>query len=246
MTAHLLRELHIPGRPVVLPNAWDAGSAAVFAGEGFAAVATSSSAVAESLGYADGEQTPVDEMFAALGRICRAVGVPVTADIESGYGLSPAEVTDRLLSAGVVGCNLEDSEPGTHRLGDPAAQAERLAAVRAAAGDALVLNARVDSFVSARYAGDAAPPADEQLADAVGRAKAYLDAGADCVYPIAAPPDELAEFVRAIDAPVNALHLPNGPSLKDLADLGVARITFGGTLYRRTTAFLRDLASTLK
>jgi 2-methylisocitrate lyase-like PEP mutase family enzyme len=243
MTA--FRAMHVPGRPVVLPNVWDAGSATVFAGEGFAALATSSSAVAESLGYADGEQTPADEMFAAVARICRAVDVPVTADIEAGFGLSPAELAERLLSAGAVGCNLEDSEPGTHRLGDPDAQAAKLAAVRRAAGDTLVLNARVDSFVSARYAGDAAPPVDQQLSDAVSRATAYLAAGADCVYPIAAPPDALAEFVRAIDAPVNALHLPNGPSLKDLAALGVARITFGGTLYRRTTAFLRDLASTL-
>jgi 2-methylisocitrate lyase-like PEP mutase family enzyme len=257
MTAAMLRDLHVPGRPVVLPNVWDAGSAKVFAGAGFRALATSSSAVAESLGYADGEQTPPDEMFAALARICRTAGVPVTADIEAGYGLSPAGIAERLLAAGAAGCNLEDSEPATGVLRDPAEQAEWLAAVRAAAGDALVLNARVDVFLAPRHAASVAseegsavahgsPDAAELvMADAVNRAKAYLAAGADCVYPILAPPDALAEFVRAVDGPVNALHLPNRPSLSELADLGVARITFGGGLYRRTTEFVRTLATDL-
>ncbi|GAA2702527.1 hypothetical protein GCM10010429_07610 [Micromonospora olivasterospora] len=116
--ADTLCTLHKPGDPLVLPNAWDAGSARAVAAAGFPAVATSSSAVAESLGYADGEATPVDEMLAAVARIARAVPVPVTADLERGYGLRPTELVERLLSAGAVGCNLEDSDPCTRALYD--------------------------------------------------------------------------------------------------------------------------------
>jgi 2-methylisocitrate lyase-like PEP mutase family enzyme len=241
-----LRDLHVPGRPVILPNVWDAGSARLFAEAGFAALATSSSAVALSLGYADHEETPADEMFAAIGRISRATGVPVTADIESGYGLPPAEVAERLLAAGAAGCNLEDSDPRTGVLRDPAECAERLAAVRTAAGPDLVINARVDSFVVvARATGSLDATARVPVADAVERARLYLQAGADCVYPIVAPRDALAEFTEAVAAPVNALFLPGGPSIEDLTALGVARITFGGGLYRRTTEFVRTLATDL-
>jgi 2-methylisocitrate lyase-like PEP mutase family enzyme len=242
-----LRDLHVPGRPVILPNVWDAGSARLFAEAGFAALATSSSAVALSLGYADHEETPADEMFAAIGRISRAAGVPVTADIESGYGLPPAEVAERLLAAGAAGCNLEDSDPRTGVLRDPAECAERLAAVRTAAGPDLVINARVDSFVVvARATGSLDATARVPVADAVERARLYLQAGADCVYPIVAPRDALAEFTEAVAAPVNALFLPGGPSIEDLTALGVARITFGGGLYNRTADYVRGLAAELR
>ncbi len=240
MSATPLRSLHVPGRPVVLPNVWDAVSATVFAEAGFVALATSSSAVAATLGYGDGELTPPDEMFAAVARICRAAGVPVTADVEAGYGLPAAELVDRLLSAGAAGCNLEDSDAATGALRDPSWQADRLAAVRAAAGDALVLNARVDTFLTGRAAQLTAA---ERVADAVQRAEAYLEAGADCVYPILAPPDALATFIHAVDSPVNALYLPDGPSVDDLAALGVARVTFGGGLHRQATNHLRELAN---
>jgi 2-methylisocitrate lyase-like PEP mutase family enzyme len=242
-----LRELHVPGNPVVLPNVWDAGSARLFAEAGFAALATSSSAVAATLGYADHEETPADEMFAAVARITRAVGVPVTADVESGYGLAPKEVAERLLGAGAAGCNLEDSDPATGVLRNPAECADRLAALRATAGDALVINARVDPFVvAARAAGSIQAAAEASVADAIERARIYLEAGADCVYPILAPPAALAEIVEAVDAPVNALYLPGGRSIAELAGLGVARITFGGGLYNRTADFVRTLAAELK
>ena len=240
MSAALLRSLHVPGRPVVLPNVWDAVSAKVFAEAGAAALATSSSAVAATLGYDDGQRMPADEMFAAVARICRAVDVPVTADIEAGYGLSAAELADRLLAAGAAGCNLEDSDPATHALRDVGAQAAWLAEVRAAAGDALVVNARVDTFLGGRDPGPDGP-----VAVAVRRARAYLDAGADCVYPILSPADALAAFVREVVAPVNAFHTPDGPSIADLAKLGVARITFGGGLHRRATEYVRELAADL-
>ena len=147
-----LRALHQAGRPLILPNVWDPVSARAFAEAGFSALATSSSAVAESLGYRDG-QTPGAEMLAAVSRIARSVSVPVTADIENGYGLPPAELAARLAEAGVAGCNLEDSDPVTGTLADPARQADYLAAVRAAAGPALVVNARVDVYVRAADPG---------------------------------------------------------------------------------------------
>ncbi|MEV4458009.1 isocitrate lyase/phosphoenolpyruvate mutase family protein, partial [Microbispora sp. NPDC049633] len=148
--AAVLRALHVPGDPVVLPNAWDAASARAVEAAGFPAVATGSESVAASLGYEDGHDTPVDEMFAAVARITRVVAVPVTADVERGYGLRAAELVERLAAAGAVGCNLEDSDPATGAMIDAAEQADFLAAVRAAAAEAgagLVVNARVDTFI---------------------------------------------------------------------------------------------------
>ncbi|MFD8900894.1 isocitrate lyase/phosphoenolpyruvate mutase family protein, partial [Streptomyces ardesiacus] len=197
------RALHhgrTPEDPLVLPGPWDAASARVFAAAGFPALATPSAGVAASLGYADGA-TPADEMFAAVARIARAVDVPVSADVEDGYGLAPEELVERLLDAGAVGCNLEDSADGV--LKDPAEHAEWLAAVRAAAGDRLFLNARIDTFLRG---------VDDPGA-AVGRAAAYVAAGADCVYPIAAPVAVLPLLRAGIQGPVNVLARPGeGPS----------------------------------
>jgi 2-methylisocitrate lyase-like PEP mutase family enzyme len=256
MTANAarLRAMHSGPRPLILPNVWDPVSARSFAEAGFAALATSSSAVAATLGYRDGE-TPADEMFAAIARIVRSVRAPVTADIETGYGLPPVELVRELAGCGVVGCNLEDSDRETQALTDPDRQAAYLAAVRAAAGPGLVINARVDVYVrpvarGAGGAGGAERPGgtgseDAATDDAVARANAYLTAGADCAYPILAPPAALAALVQRIDGPVNAMHHPGRPSLGELAALGVARITFGGGLHARVAAQVTDLASGL-
>ncbi|GAB2975965.1 hypothetical protein GCM10017788_40890 [Amycolatopsis acidiphila] len=147
MTAAALRALHVPGNPLLLPNAWDADSARLVEEAGFPVVATSSVAVAAALGYADGEQAPAEEMFAAAARIARAVSVPVTVDAESGYGLPAAELAERLLGAGAVGCNLEDTDHARGGIRAVGEQADRLAAVREAAGQDLVLNARIDLFL---------------------------------------------------------------------------------------------------
>ncbi|GIJ10301.1 isocitrate lyase/phosphoenolpyruvate mutase family protein [Micromonospora andamanensis] len=230
-----LRALHRPGDPLVLPNAWDAGSARAVADAGFPAVATGSAAVAESLGYADGERTPPAEMFAAVTRIARAVAVPVTADLERGYGLGPAELVSRLLDTGAVGLNLEDSDPRTGVLVDAEEQADLLAGVRAAADDAcvkVVVNARVDVYL--RPGGE---PAADRLAEAIRRARRYLAAGADSVYPILlADPAQLRSFVPAVAAPVNVLARPGAPALAELAALGVARVSYGSGLYAATRA----------
>ncbi|MBI1757924.1 MAG: isocitrate lyase/phosphoenolpyruvate mutase family protein [Actinobacteria bacterium] len=245
--ASLLRALHRPGAPVVLPNVWDAASARVVETAGFAAIATSSAAVAEALGYADGEATPVGEMFDAVTRIVAAVRVPVTADLERGYGLGPGELVERLAASGAVGCNLEDSDPGTGTLLDAAGQADFLAAVREAArraGVDLVINARIDTFLH----GPGDP--QDQLADSVRRARCYLDAGADCVFPIlVAGRPAIRELVHETGGMVNILFRTGPPptsSLADLAELGVARVSFGPGLHRAGHEHLAAMVATIK
>ncbi|MFK4691737.1 2-methylisocitrate lyase-like PEP mutase family enzyme [Streptomyces pristinaespiralis] len=168
-TAGAFRALHHgreAGDPLVLPGPWDAASARVFADAGFPALATPSAGVSASLGHEDGE-APADEMFAAVARIARAVDVPVSADVEDGYGLAPKELVARLLDAGAVGCNLEDTDRSTKRLKDPRAHADWLSEVRAEAGGELFVNARVDTFLH----GVSDP------AQAVARIRLYVAAG---------------------------------------------------------------------
>lgn len=225
------------GDPLVLPGPWDAASARVFADAGFAALATPSAGIARALGYGDGEATPVAEMFAAIARITRAVDVPVTADVEAGYGLRPRELVERLLVAGAVGCNLEDTVHPGRTLRDAAEQAEFLAEVRAEAGDGLFINARVDTFVRGV----------EDPGAAVERGRLYAAAGADGVYPIGAPPRHLRLLAEETGLPVNALAATGGrgPGPAELGRLGASRITFGGGLLERTLRGVEDLAREL-
>ncbi|MBB4699207.1 isocitrate lyase/PEP mutase family protein [Sphaerisporangium siamense] len=234
-----LRELHVPGRPLVLPNIWDAASARTVAAAGFPAVATSSAAVAAVLGYEDGEATPAAEALAQVARVAAAVPLPVTADMERGYGFAPAEFAERIAAAGVAGVNLEDSDPRTGAMVEVAEQIRFLAAVRAA-GTGLVINARVDSFVH----GTGTP--EERLADAVARGRAYLEAGADCVYPILVSDTEtIRALVTGVGGPVNILYRPGVPSIAELASLGVARVSFGGGLHAAAQAHLATLVSAI-
>ncbi|MFB8180063.1 isocitrate lyase/phosphoenolpyruvate mutase family protein [Streptomyces sp. NPDC055966] len=237
-TVEEFRALHLgraPGDPLVLPGPWDAASARVFAAAGFPALATPSAGVAASLGYEDGA-VPADEMFAAVARITRAVDVPVSADIEAGYGLAPREIVERLLEAGAVGCNLEDSAGGV--LKDPHEQAEFLAEFRAAAGDRLFLNARVDTFLR----GETDPER------AIERAALYVAAGADCIFPIRAPEDVLPLLRSGIQGPVNVHgHLDaTGPSLAELGELGATRLTFGPKQQRWAALALQGMTEQLK
>ncbi|GAA4240173.1 isocitrate lyase/phosphoenolpyruvate mutase family protein [Actinomadura meridiana] len=232
--AAVLRDLHRPGDPLLLPNVWDAGSAVIVQEAGFPALATASAAVSAMLGYPDHEGAPAEEMFAAAGRIIRAASVPVTVDAEAGYGLAPAELVERLLTIGAAGCNLEDTYAG--ELAEPETQAEFIAAVRAAAGDALVINARVDTFVA-----KSPDPVDA----AIVRGRLYLEAGADCVYPITAPLDAVPALVKGLPGPVNANNMP-GTSLADLAAAGVARVSYGPMPYLRALDALKEFATRVK
>ena len=225
-----LRALHVPGQPVVLPNAWDAASARAIEAAGFPAVATASAAIAPVLGYADHEGTPPEEMFAAVARIVRAVDVPVSADLEHGYGIPPEELVARVAETGAVGCNLEDTDPSTGQLVDVEQHADYLAAIREAAAY-LVVNARTDVAVPADAGRDL-------IDEVIHRCRRYHQAGADCVFPIFADHTVIREIVQAVGAPVAVLSRPGWPSLAELASRGVARISFGPGLYRASQALL--------
>jgi 2-methylisocitrate lyase-like PEP mutase family enzyme len=242
--ADALRRLHAGPRPLVLPNAWDVASTRLVATAGFPVVATLSGAIAATLGYEDNDSMPVDEPFGIVARITRSVSVPVTADVEAGYRLSPEHLVERLLDAGAVGCNLEDTDHhGSGGLVDAGEHAERLRAVRHAATEAgvdIVLNARIDVL---RREGDRR----ELFEEAVRRARLYLQAGADCVFPIRLADDELiGEFVRGVEGPVNVV-AAGAPPLARLAELGVARVSFAGflmnQLYSAHEAKLSEIAA---
>ena len=243
--ANTLRDLHQRGNPLVLPNVWDAATAGLVAEAGFPVVATSSSAVANSLGFPDGEQAPADEVFAAVRRIARAVDLPVTADIEAGYGLPADELVAALLDAGAVGINIEDTDHTAAGLREPEWQVERIGRIRKAAdaaGVPLVINARVDAFIRA---GDP-DKHGEVFADGVERAKRYRDAGADCVYPIIlSDPKLIAEFVRQVDFPVNVMLKP-ALTISELGALGVARISLATGVWRASLQAVRELLAGLR
>ncbi len=244
--ADALRRLHAGPRPLVLPNAWDVASARLVVKAGFPVVATSSGAVAASLGYEDDDSMPVDEAFGVIARIARSVSVPVTADVEAGYGLLPKDLVGRLLDAGAVGCNIEDTDHhGGADLVDAGEHAERLRAIRGAATEAgveIVLNARIDAL---RLEGDPS----ELFEEAVRRGQLYLEAGADCVFPIRLADDELiGEFVQRVEGPVNVV-AAGAPPLARLAELGVRRVSFAGVLmnqlYGAHEAKLAEIAAEL-
>jgi len=228
----------------VLPNAWDVASARAVVAAGFPVVATSSGAVADSLGYEDHQGAPVEEMLAVAARIARSVDAPVSVDAEAGYGLGPGELVEALASAGAAGCNLEDTDHATGGLVDADRQAGWLAAVRAAAAErdfGLVVNARVDVFLH-----DRDRPQPELLDEAVARARAYVAAGASCAFPIfLTNEDTVAAFVREVAAPVNILATPQAPPTSRLAELGVARISYGSRPMRHSMEALGRFLSEL-
>jgi 2-methylisocitrate lyase-like PEP mutase family enzyme len=215
--ADTLRHLHLKPPILVLPNAWDVASAKQFAAlPGCRALATTSAAVARSLGWEDGEQAPVEEMLRANERIAAAVDLPVTGDLEHGYG-DPVGTARRAWGAGLVGINFEDStDDGYVPIEE---QVSMIGAIREAVPE-LVLNARIDVYL--RETGG--------IDEAVERANAYLAAGADCVYPIACPLSAVADLARLIDGPINVLAIPGMPEPYELENLGVARMTWGSGL----------------
>lgn len=229
---------------LLLPNPWDAMSARLFAAAGFDALATSSAGVAWALGYPDGEVAPWAEVVAATARIVRAAGVPVSADIERGYGATPEEVEARvgeIIAAGVVGINLEDGLHGSIRSSEDALA--RLAAARNAgrrAGVPIVLNARCDIFHLQQ--GDE----DARFAAAVARCKAYLAAGADCVYPFGLrDPAGIARFTEAVGGPVNVTGRAGMPNASELGRMGVARITIASAPTLVAMSAIQALATDL-
>ncbi len=240
--ADALRRLHVEGPMLVLPNAWDAGSARIFVEAGFPALATTSAGIAFSLGLPDGERISRDEMLAAVARITRRISVPITADMEAGYGQTPdavAETVRRVIDAGAVGMNLEDRVEEKRLIDFPLA-VERVRAARQAAdatGARLVLNARTDAFEAPEI------PRDKRLAEAVRRGNAFREAGADSVFvPFVGDRGTIEQLVQQIRAPLNILGTPNAPTLNEMAGLGVRRVTFGSAPMRATLGLVRRMA----
>jgi len=243
-----LLALHKPGDPLILANVADAGAAKIVAGAGMKAVGTSSGGVAWALGKADGEQISRDEMIGLVGGIAAAVDLPVTADLEAGYGDAPEDVATTVraaLAAGIVGLNLEDGARSTPPIRTMEDMAARLGAARAAAtevGVPMVINARVDVFLRRIYGDDV----DVAYEDAVARAAAYAQSGADCIFvPGVVDADLIGRLVAAIDAPVNVLANTKSPPIPVLAKLGVARVSIGGLLQQVAATAVRDAVEEL-
>jgi 2-methylisocitrate lyase-like PEP mutase family enzyme len=245
--AERLRALHSAPPIFVVPNAWDAASARVFEAEGFPAIATTSAGIAAALGYPDGGLVPAREMIEAVARIARAVRVPVSADFEHAYAATPDGVADnvlRVIAAGAVGINLEDYVPDAAELEPVPLQLDKIRAIAKAsakAGVRVVINARTDVFL--REIG--AP--HSRLDAAIDRGKAFLQAGADCVFvPGVRDRDTIAALARGIPGPLNVLAVDGAPSIGELETLGVARVSVGSGPMRATLALVRNIARELR
>jgi 2-methylisocitrate lyase-like PEP mutase family enzyme len=241
------RAMHRRPRALVLPNVWDVASARIVEEAGYGALATTSAGVAFSLGYPDGERIPREEMLARVARIVNAVKVPVTADVEAGYGRRPEDAAltaHGVIEAGAIGMNFEDSiDDPAHPLLDLNLQIERIRAIREAAlksGVLLVLNARTDTYLL-----EVGPP-EKRYDDTLRRLAAFRDAGADCVF---APGLRDSETIRRLAAdlkcPLNILAGPGSPTINELEQLGVARVSLGSSTMRATLGVLKRAAEEL-
>jgi 2-methylisocitrate lyase-like PEP mutase family enzyme len=241
--AELFRALHHGPAILVLPNAWDCASARIFEQAGFPAIATTSAGIAFSLGYSDGEQIPQDLMLTTVARISAAAPLPVTADLESGYG-DVAKTTAGLIGAGAVGLNLEDMDHESRVLTPIAAQVEKIAMVRriaAGLGVNVVINARTDVYLA--QIGEPRTRFDRALE----RLQAYIAAGADCVFlPGLSEESIIRRVVDTLKFPLNILAGANLPAIPRLRELGVARVSVGSGIMRATLGLTRRIGEELK
>jgi len=247
LARHFL-ELHHGPKILVLPNAWDVASARIFEDAGFPAIGTTSAGVANSFGYPDGQKIPREEMLAAVRRIAEAVEVPVTADVEAGFGSTPEEVAgtaQAVIAAGAVGMNLEDGLEGNHdSLADVNLQREIIQAVLEVvdgAGVPFVLNARTDIFLYG------IGPAETRLARTIERLNAYRAAGAQALFaPGVKDAETIAQLARGVAGPLNILATVGTPPIKELQHLGVARVSVGSGPMRAALGFLGRMARELR
>jgi 2-methylisocitrate lyase-like PEP mutase family enzyme len=245
--AYRFRKLHLGPRILVLPNAWDVASARILEELGYPAIATTSAGVAFSLGYPDGQRVSRDQMLEAVERIARGVRVPVTADMESGYGITVKDMSETakaLIAAGAIGLNFEDvtGDDETSHV-DMKLQVEKIGAiveVSKSAGVPLVLNARTDVYLMP------IGPAETRFERAVERLRAYLKAGADCLFaPGVQDRETIAKLVAAIKAPLNILLSAACPTIRELETMGVARVSAGSSVMRATLGLLRRIGKEL-
>ncbi len=242
--AEQFRKLHKGPKLLFLPNAWDVASARILEEAGHPAIATTSAGIAYSLGYADGQNISRDEMLSVVGRIARAVRVPVTADLEAAYGNKPeavAETVKAAIEAGAIGMNLEDlSGDEKHPLLDLPQQIEKIRAVRetgAGMGVPFVLNARTDVYLAG------VGPEAQRFEATVERLRAYRKAGADCVFaPGLSDLGTIAKLVKAVEAPLNILATPACPPIAELEKAGVARVSTGSGIMRAAMGLVQRVA----
>ena len=245
--AEELRRLHGGPRVLVLPNAWDVASARVLEELGYPAIATTSAGVAFALGYPDGQRVTREEMLDVVGRIARAVRVPVTADMEAGYGITPkdmAETAKAIVAAGAVGLNLEDvTGDAESSQVETKVQAEKIRVIRetsAALGVPLVINARTDVYLMP------IGPEATRFDRTVERLRAYRAAGADCLFaPGVSDRGLIEKLVKAVAAPLNILVTPGCPSIPELEKLGVRRASIGSGVMRATLGLVRRVGKEL-
>jgi 2-methylisocitrate lyase-like PEP mutase family enzyme len=238
--ATALLALHVPGNPAILPTVWDAWSAKLAVDAGFAALTVGSHPVADSVGKPDGEGMSFDDLTTRVAELTAAVDVPVSVDIESGYGESPQRIIEGLLSAGAVGLNIEDT---VHKEGKRLRTAEEHAALVGelrkaadAAGVHVVINARTDLFL--RQDGDESDRVDR----AIARLKLAAEAGADSLYPVGRhDPDTMRSLTSALPLPVNAIAIPELDDPASFGPLGVGRISFGPFLQRALSARAEEI-----
>lgn len=246
--AEAFRAMHRGQRILMLPNAWDVSSARVIEEAGFGAIATTSAGIAFTLGYPDGQRISRNEMLQAVSRIAAALKVPVTADVEAGYGDRPEDAAQTALAvieSGAVGMNLEDaSGDANHPLVELPLQLEKIAAVQQAArtaGVPIVLNARTDVYLLQ------VGPVEKRYDQALRRLTAFRDAGADCVFlPGLRDAATIGRMVKDLDFPLNILAGPGSPSIPELQQLGVARVSLGSSPMRATLGLLGRMAEELK
>jgi 2-methylisocitrate lyase-like PEP mutase family enzyme len=247
--AERFRALHQGNNLLVLPNIWDVLGAALLEDLGYPAVATASAAVALTNGYDDGEQIPLSDVLLKLAAIVKQVNLPVTADLESGYAANEDELAEtiiKLLDAGVIGINLEDFDRSKGMLFTREEQCRRIKAVRAAAQSKhihLFINARTDVYLR----GNSLTTPQEKFQETISRASAYLDAGADCIFPPAlTESNELEQLVKRLQCPINVLAMPGVADPKTLQSIGIARVSLGPGFLKIAIKAMRDLAIKLK
>jgi len=235
------KRLHDPVHPLLLPNAWDCASARIIEECGFKAIGTTSAAVAWAMGYPDGEALERSEMIAAIARIAECVSLPVTADIESGYGTAIEDLIETLelvRDAGAVGCNIEDYSKSEDRLYTPAEAAERICRVKQTFTDDIFINARTDIFLK-----EIGAPED-RLPLTIERIKAYVEAGADSVFvPGVYDAERIRALASSVRAPLNILVRAATPPLDELQRLGVARVSTGSAIALRVFGEARSVAA---
>ncbi|MCP4323579.1 MAG: isocitrate lyase/phosphoenolpyruvate mutase family protein [Psychromonas sp.] len=241
-----LLALHSADKALMLPNIWSPLGARILEDKGFSAVATASAAISASLGYKDGEKIKFTTLMDIVTRIANSVSIPTTVDIESGYSTTDDELIDvitQVLDAGVVGINIEDSfDGGLRNINE---QANRISIIRKVAqnrGVPLVINARIDCFILNIFSSNS-----EQVESTIDRAKAYLSAGADCIFPVGVDDLDTLKYIRKnISAPINVLVLPEKLTISDMEELGINRFSYGPFIFRALLKQFTEIVDELK